>query len=124
MFRAEHEAFDIGAMTPDEKADAFEAFQDGEIRVLVTKPSIAGFGMNFQNCHQMAFVGVSDSWESYYQCIRRCWRFGQTSPVNVYVVVSELEQQIVENIMRKEHEVAEWIDRLIHHMNDQEMMSV
>ena len=112
-----------GTMTPDEKADTFEAFQDGEIRVLVTKPSIAGFGMNFQNCHQMAFVGVSDSWESYYQAIRRCWRFGQTEPVEVHVVVSELEQQIVENIMRKERDVADWIDRLIHHMNHQEAMA-
>jgi hypothetical protein len=109
-----------GTMTPDEKADAFEAFQDGEVRVLVTKPSIAGFGMNFQQCHQMVFVGLSDSWESYYQSIRRCWRFGQTEPVDVYVVVSELEQQIVENVRRKETEVAAWVDRLVHHMNQQQ----
>jgi superfamily II DNA helicase RecQ len=106
-----------GTLTPDEKADAFERFQDGQIRVLVTKPSIAGMGMNFQNCHQMVFVGMSDSWESYYQSIRRCWRFGQTEPVDVYVVVSELEQQIVENVRRKETEVAAWVDRLVHHMN-------
>jgi hypothetical protein len=109
-----------GTMTPDEKADTFEAFQDGEVRVLVTKPSIAGFGMNFQQCHQMVFVGLSDSWESYYQSIRRCWRFGQTEPVDVYVVVSELEQQIVENVRRKETEVAAWVDRLVHHMNQQQ----
>ena len=109
-----------GSMTPDEKADAFEAFQDGEIRVLVTKPSIAGFGMNFQNCHQMAFVGLSDSWESYYQAVRRCWRFGQTEPVDVFVVVSELEQQITENILRKERETQEWTDRLIHSMQARE----
>lgn len=105
-----------GNMTPDEKASAFEAFQDGEVRVLVTKPSIAGMGMNFQNCHQMVFVGINDSWESYYQAVRRCWRFGQTSHVNAYVVVSELEQQIVDNIRRKEAEVAAWIGRLITHM--------
>lgn len=108
-----------GTMTPDEKADIFEAFQDGEVRVLVTKPSIAGFGMNFQNCHQMIFVGLSDSWESYYQAVRRCWRFGQESPVDAYVVVSELEQQIVENIIRKEQTVAEWVDRLVRHMNEE-----
>ena len=105
-----------GSMTPDEKADAFEQFQDGTIRVLVTKPSIAGMGMNFQNCHQMVFVGINDSWESYYQAVRRCWRFGQQSPVDAYVVVSELEQQIVDNVRRKEQEVAAWIGRLIHHM--------
>lgn len=106
-----------GTMSPDEKADAFEAFQDGQIRVLVTKPSIAGFGMNFQNCSQMVFVGLSDSWESYYQSIRRCWRFGQDKPVQAHVVVSELEQQIVMNVRRKETEVAAWIERLVHHMN-------
>ena len=106
-----------GTMTPDEKADAFEAFQDGEIRVLVTKPSIAGFGMNFQHCHRMVFVGMSDSWESYYQAIRRCWRFGQDKPVEAHVVVSELEQRIVENVRRKESEVAAWVDRLVWHMN-------
>jgi len=110
-----------GSMSPDEKADAFEAFQDGDIRVLVTKPSIAGMGMNFQNCHQMVFVGMNDSWESYYQAVRRCWRFGQESPVNAHVVVSELEQQIVDNVRRKESEVAAWIGRLIHHMNKEQV---
>lgn len=105
-----------GGMTPDEKADAFERFQDGAIRVLITKPSIAGMGMNFQNCHRMVFVGISDSWESYYQAVRRCWRFGQTNPVTAHVVVSELEQQIVDNVRRKEIDVAAWIDRLVHHM--------
>lgn len=104
-----------GALSPDDKAAAFEAFQDGTIRVLVSKPSIAGMGMNFQNCHRMVFVGLSDSWESYYQAVRRCWRFGQTEPVDAYVVTSELEQQIVENVRRKETEVAGWVDRLIHH---------
>ncbi len=109
-----------GNMTPDEKADAFEAFQDGDIRVLVTKPSIAGMGMNFQICHRMVFVGLSDSWESYYQAVRRCWRFGQEHPVDTYVVVSELEQQIVDNVRRKETEVAGWVDRLVRHMNNKE----
>lgn len=93
-----------GSWTPDAKADALESFQDGGIRVLVTKPSIAGFGMNFQQCHQMVFVGLSDSYEAYYQAIRRCYRFGQTKPVDVYVVVSKLETQIVDNIRRKETE--------------------
>jgi hypothetical protein len=105
-----------GSWKPDEKALALEAFQDGEARVLVTKPSIAGFGMNFQNCHQMAFVGLSDSYESYYQAIRRCWRFGQVEPVRAHVVVSELEQQIVANVRRKEVEAAAMTDRLVQHM--------
>lgn len=95
-----------GSWTPEAKAEALEAFQDGQVRVLVTKPSIAGFGMNFQQCHQMAFLGLGDSYESYYQAIRRCYRFGQTEPVNVHVIVSQLEQQIVENVARKEHEAS------------------
>lgn len=95
-----------GSWSPERKADALEAFQNGDIRVLVTKPKIAGFGMNFQNCHRMVFLGLSDSWESYYQSIRRCWRFGQTSDVTAHVVVSDLEQQIVHNIRQKETQAA------------------
>jgi len=106
-----------GSLSPEEKTAAFEAFQDGDLRVLVTKPSIAGFGMNFQNCHQMAFVGINDSWESYYQSIRRCWRFGQTKSVIAHIVVSELEKSIVRNIERKESTVDWWVAELVKHMN-------
>jgi superfamily II DNA or RNA helicase len=102
-----------GSWTPDEKAAALEGFQDGTIRVLVTKCSIAGFGMNFQNCHQMAFVGLSDSYEAYYQAIRRCWRFGQQEPVDVHVIVSNLERQIVDNIKRKEIEATTMAAELV-----------
>lgn len=101
-----------GAWTPDAKAQALEAFQDGQIRVLVTKPTIAGFGMNFQNASRMAFVGLNDSWESYYQCIRRCWRFGQAQPVRAHVIVSELEQQIADNVARKEAAATSLADAL------------
>lgn len=96
-----------GSLPPERKAELIEAFQDGDIRVLVTKPSIAGFGMNFQNAHRMAFVGISDSYEAYYQAVRRCWRFGQTSPVTAHIVTSALEQQIVHNVQRKEAEAAQ-----------------
>jgi superfamily II DNA or RNA helicase len=109
-----------GSWTPDAKADALEAFQDGRIRVLVTKPAIAGFGMNFQNASRMVFCGVSDSYEMYYQAIRRCWRFGQTEPVDVHVVVSELEQQIVENVRRKEIESATMTAHLVHAMHQEQ----
>jgi len=105
-----------GTMSPDAKAQALEAFQDGEIRVLVTKPSIAGFGMNFQNCARMAFVGLNDSYESYYQAIRRCWRFGQERPVRAHVIVSGLETGIVDNVRRKEAEAARMTEQLIQHM--------
>lgn len=102
-----------GSWAPDDKAAALERFQDGEFRVLVTKPAIAGFGMNFQNAHRMAFLGLNDSWESYYQAIRRCWRFGQTEPVHAHIVVSGLEQQIAHNVQRKEATASHTADRLV-----------
>jgi DNA modification methylase len=91
-----------GSDDPDEKAKRIEGFQDGQSRILVTKPKIAGFGMNFQNAHNMVFVGLNDSWESYYQCIRRAYRFGQTEDVNVYIVLSDAEREIYDNVMMKE----------------------
>lgn len=70
--------------------------------MLITKPSIAGFGLNWQHCANIAFVGVTDSWESYYQAVRRCWRFGQHRPVHVHIYASELEGAVVANLKRKE----------------------
>ena len=107
-----------GSWDPVDKAQALEAFQDGEVRVLVTKTSIAGFGMNFQNAHQMVFLGLSDSYEAYYQAIRRCWRFGQMQPVDAHVVVSALESQIVVNVQRKERDADTSVGLLIRHMDD------
>lgn len=85
----------------EEKEQALGAFASGEARVLVSKPSICGWGLNWQHCAQMAFVGLSDSFEGYYQAVRRCWRFGQKRPVTVHVVSSELEGAVVANIKRK-----------------------
>lgn len=96
-----------GSQSLDEKEAALEAFRHGEARVIVTKPSIAGFGLNWQHCAHMAFVGVTDSYESYYQAVRRCWRFGQTRPVHVHVFASDLEGAVVANLERKEKAAAE-----------------
>ncbi len=96
-----------GSMDPDEKESALDGFASGDIRVLVTKPSIAGFGLNWQHCARMAFVGVTDSWEAYYQAVRRCWRFGQSRPVDVHVFASEAEGSVVANLKRKEADAAE-----------------
>lgn len=93
-----------GAMTPEEKARELLAFADGDTRVLITKPSMAAFGLNWQHCARMAFVGLSDSYEAYYQAIRRCYRYGQQRVVEAHVVLSELEGQIAQNIARKERE--------------------
>ena len=79
-------------------------FLDGAHRVLVSKVRIAGFGMNFQHCANMIFVGLSDSWEQYYQAVRRCWRFGQTKPVNVYIITADIEGMVIENIRRKDEQ--------------------
>ena len=85
----------------DAKEQRLRDFAEGRIRVLVTKASIAGFGCNWQHCARQAFVGLTDSWESYYQAIRRSWRFGQKRSVEIHVFASELEGAVVKNIERK-----------------------
>ncbi len=86
----------------DTKERRLADFAAGRIRVLITKPSIAGWGLNWQHCARMAFVGVTDSFEAYYQAVRRCWRFGQKREVMVHVFASELEGAVVANLKRKE----------------------
>lgn len=102
-----------GADDPESKADALTAFADGHVRVLVSKPSIAGFGMNFQRCDRMAFVGLSDSYEQYYQAIRRSWRFGQRQEVIAYIVLTEPEESIYENVLKKEREATTMSEELV-----------
>lgn len=101
-----------GSDEPLLKESRLVAFSAGEIRILVTKPSIAGFGLNWQHAARMAFVGVKDSWESYYQAIRRCWRFGQKRPVEVHVFASELEVEVVKNLRRKERDALAMAEQL------------
>lgn len=96
----------------DTKEQRLMDFVNGRIRVLVTKAKIAGWGLNFQHCNQMAFVGVTDSYESYYQAIRRCWRFGQKRPVDVHLYVSEAEGSVMANLKRKEAEAQEMARQL------------
>ena len=103
-----------GTLAPEAKVELIEAFVAGDVRVLVTKPSIAGWGMNFQHAARQVFVGLGDSYESYYQAIRRSWRFGQTRPVDVHIVVSDLEREIVSNVRRKEDAA----DRMTHRLVD------
>lgn len=86
----------------DVKEQRLRDFSEGRVRVLVTKPSIAGFGLNWQHCARVAFVGVTDSWEAYYQSVRRCWRFGQRRAVEVHIHASEAEGAVLANLRRKE----------------------
>lgn len=95
-----------GSMTPEEKSKELARFSNGDTRVLVTKPSIAGFGLNWQHCSRMVFVGASHSYEQTYQAIRRCWRFGQSSPVDVHIIRAETEQLVIDNYRRKEADAA------------------
>lgn len=96
----------------DTKERRLQDFAAGKIRVLVSKPSICGFGLNWQHCAHMAFVGVTDSWEAYYQAVRRCWRFGQKRPVDVHIFASDLEGAIVSNLKRKEADAKAMADAL------------
>jgi DNA modification methylase len=106
-----------GRHSDNHKKWAMLGFSEGKHRVLVTKPSIGGFGMNWQHCHNMAFVGLSDSYEKQYQAIRRCWRFGQKETVNVHVVTADTEGAVVANIERKEKQAIEMFDNVVKHMS-------
>jgi SNF2 family DNA or RNA helicase len=107
-----------GSDSEAHKIEAAEGFLSGKYRVLVSKGSIFGFGMNFQHCHKMAFVGLSDSWEMYYQCVRRCWRFGQKKNVDAYIITSKLEGAVVENIKRKERDAMAMATEMSKYMSD------
>jgi hypothetical protein len=92
----------VGSMDADEKATHLLDFAEGRSRVLVTDAGIAGFGLNLQRCARVAFLGLNYSWQTWYQAIRRCWRFGQTRPVEVHVVLSEPERPVWDAITTKE----------------------
>jgi superfamily II DNA helicase RecQ len=102
-----------GSLSPDEKVRREELWRNGDVPVLLTKALVFGFGMNWQHCARMVFLGMNDSYEQYYQAIRRCWRFGQARPVEVYVIVSDAETEIVDNVRRKEVQAADLSRELI-----------
>lgn len=86
----------------EKKESVLSAFGRGELPILITKPTIAGFGLNWQHCHDMAFVGLSYSYEQFYQAIRRSWRFGQRHAVTAHIVLAEGEAEVRRAILRKE----------------------
>jgi hypothetical protein len=107
-----------GSDKHDDKASRMLSFSSGSISRLVTKPRIAGFGMNWQHCSNVAFVGLSDSYEQFYQATRRCWRFGQTRPVDVHIITADTEGAVVSNIERKEADARRMAENMIEHMAD------
>ena len=107
-----------GSDTDEEKERKLLGFSDGSIRVLITKPKVAGFGMNWQHCSRTGFVGLNDSWEQYYQAVRRFWRFGQTQPVDAHLIAAETEGAVVANLQRKEADADRMAAAMVRHMAD------
>lgn len=107
-----------GSDSDEEKEEAFSAFAKGQIRVMVSKPSIAGFGLNWQHCSHMTFF-PSHSYEQYYQCVRRCWRFGQKNPVTVDMVTTDGQQNVLRNMERKAEAAAKMFEQLVALMREE-----
>lgn len=107
-----------GSLSPEDKANGLHDFAHGKIQILISKPSIASMGLNWQHCARTAFVGLSDSYEQYYQCIRRFYRFGQHRVVHAHIILSALEQQIAHNVLRKERQANGVMDAMIAHINE------
>lgn len=107
-----------GAQSPEDKAALLFGFAEGTHRVMVSKPSVAGFGLNWQHCARVIFVGASHSYEQTYQAIRRCWRFGQTQPVHVHVIRAETEGAIVASFRRKEADAERLSSQMVALMRD------
>lgn len=102
-----------GATTDSKKIEYEQRWRDGERPFFITKPKIFGYGLNWQNCNNVVFCGLSDSFENYYQAVRRCWRYGQENPVNVWIVTSENEGAVKQNVLRKQKETEEMQQELI-----------
>ncbi|MGI5854928.1 MAG: SNF2-related protein [Candidatus Merdivicinus sp.] len=107
-----------GADSTDYKVDTMNDFTAGALKCLVSKPSIAGWGMNWQQCNRMIFVGLSDSFEAYYQAVRRCWRYGQKQPVDVYIIISDTEGAVKANIERKQADAIRLTGELVKYTRD------
>lgn len=105
-----------GNQTPEEKEAGILAFTEGRARVIISKASMTGFGLNWQHCANMAFVGLSDSWEAFYQAVRRCWRFGQTQEVNVHLIIADTEGAVLKNIKDKDTAAGEMAEQIVEHM--------
>jgi len=107
-----------GSDSAEVKTKGMMDFTHGKLRVLISKPKICGFGMNWQHCARMAFVGLDDSFEKFYQAVRRCYRFGQKRNVQVHLFTAENEGQILANLKRKETQHHEMSANMIEHMKD------
>ncbi len=106
-----------GKDSDDAKESKLMGFSDGDFRVLITKPKIGAWGLNFQHCNRITFF-PTHSFEQYYQCIRRCWRFGQKRPVYVDIVTTEGQDRVLKNMQRKQKQADQMFVNLVSHMRD------
>lgn len=113
-----------GGLKDDVKEQILIDFSDGKIQTLITKAKISGFGMNWQHCCDTGFVGLNDSWEQFYQAVRRFWRFGQRNPVNCHIVAADTEGATVANIQRKEDDADRMAASMVLHMADLSSIAV
>jgi len=119
LAKAIPDAVELRGSDDDEvKERKLNDFTEGRIRVLVTKASLTGFGMNWQHCRDTGFVGLNDSFEQVFQAVRRFWRFGQTQPVNVHFIAAETEGAVVANLRRKEADADRMAAAMVLHMAD------
>ncbi len=107
-----------GSDTDERKESAFRGFSDGSIRVMITKPSIGGFGLNWQHCPNVTFF-PSHSYEQYYQCVRRCWRFGQKNHVTVDMITTPAQENVLKNIEKKAKQSSIIFDRIVKLMREE-----
>jgi hypothetical protein len=107
-----------GSQEDGVKEIGLTGFIGGQFRVLATKAKIAGFGLNMQCCHNVIFFGLSDSYEAFYQAVRRCWRFGQAHPVNCHIITTDVEGNVVDNIKRKEADAMRMRQEMVKNMQD------
>jgi len=113
------ECVSIRGVTPDDEKIRLERlWRTTDIPIIISKPKIFGFGMNWQVCDNEAFIGLSDSFEKFYQAIRRIWRFGQLNPVNIHIFLEEREGSVLKNIRRKEIQFKKMIDNMLIYMKD------
>jgi superfamily II DNA or RNA helicase len=107
-----------GRHSNEVKSTRLLRFANGDLKRLVSKPKIAGFGLNMQICNNAVFVGLNDSFEEFFQACRRIWRFGQKKEVNIHIVIEEREGEVLKNIQRKEEQFQTMIDSMVEYMKE------
>ncbi len=107
-----------GATPNEEKPKLEKEWRTTDIPIMISKPKVFGLGLNWQVANKAIFIGLSDSWEQFYQATRRIWRFGQTEEVDIHIVIEEREGKVLDNIKRKDKQARLMVESMIKHMKD------